>query len=297
MSENTAKAPQLHDHWEKNKERRKNAQTWQKPLVIASIGLALVFATVLSYYWFVWSEAHVATDNAYLETDIFPVNSRILGFVKTILVHEGQLVKKGQPLLELDNADVLVELSVKKAKYKKAEADFRRAQRLFKTKAISKSDLETAEANLALNKADLQGSMLKLRYTEVVAANDGVIAKQNTQPGQFVQPGQSLFVLVPSDRFWIKANYKETQLKNVRVGQPVKVKFDAFPDQTWTGHVTSIFPSSGARLSLLPPENATGNFTKIVQRIPVLITLDQKRGIASLRSGMSAETTILVDEK
>jgi membrane fusion protein (multidrug efflux system) len=267
----------------------------KKILIFSVIGVCVVTALVLTYYWFVYSQTHITTDNAYIESDLYPVNCRIMGYVKDVFVKENEEIKKDQVLAALDDTDFNVELSFKKAKLDKTLADMNRAKKLIKLKAISRADYESIETALIANQADYDGTMLKLKYTKVLAPADGVIGKKVVQVGQFVQPGQGLFVIVPRTQFWIKANYKETQLTKILSGQKVEIKVDAFPGKTFLGHVESVFPSSGARLSILPPENATGNFTKVVQRIPVKISIDSGP-VKLLRSGMSVSSTILVKE-
>ncbi len=210
-----------------------------------------------------------------------------------IRVQENEHVKKGQLLAELDDSDVQIELVYKKAKYEKTLADVERARILHKSKLVSAADMETADATLTAMKADLDGSLLKKSFTSIVAAADGVIAKVSIHPGQFIQPGQSLMLLVVDGDIWVKANYKETELRKVKTGMEVEIEVDAYPGEIFKGEVASIYPTSGANLSLIPPENATGNFTKIVQRIPVKIKLKPKPGF-ELRAGMSTLSTIIV---
>lgn len=254
---------------------------------------ALLIVIGLLFYWYIWSSRFVSTDSAYVETDLSPVNSRIMGSVREVLVAENEGVKKGQPLLKLDDSDVKIEAGFKEAKFKKASADAKRAEILGKQHALSDSDLELAEATLTGVKADMDGSHLKLKFTEVVSPIEGVVAKRSAQTGQFVQPGQTLFVIVPTDHAWIKANFKESQIRLIHVGQRVEIHVDAFPGETWNGKVESIFPSSVASLSLLPPENSTGNFTKVVQRFPVKISFQQKTE-NKLLPGMSVEPVVIV---
>ena len=110
---------------------------------------------------------------------------------------------------------------------------------------------------------------------------------------QFVQPGQTLFVIVPTENAWIKANFKESQVRLLKAGQEVEIHVDAYPGEKWKGKIDAIFPSSVASLSLLPPENSTGNFTKVVQRFAVKISFEQKKDLRLL-PGMSVEPVVLV---
>ncbi len=262
-------------------------------ILFSFLGVVSVAICMISYFWFVYSVSHISTNDAYVEAEVWQVNSRNIGYVKAISISENEHVKKGQILAQLDDSDVEIELRYKKAKYDKTLADVQRARSLNQSRLISASDLETAEATLTAMLADLDGSLLKKSFTQIMAASDGVIGRISIHPGQFVQPGQSLMLLVVDGDLWIKANYKETDLSKVKRGMEVQVSIDAFPGEIWKGEVESIYPTSGASVSLIPPENATGNFTKIVQRIPIKIKLIQKPGI-ELRSGMSAMSTIVV---
>ena len=141
--------------------------------------------------------------------------------------------------------------------------------------------------------ADLEAAQLQLSYTTIVAPTDGVVTRKSVEVGQIVQPGQGLFTLIPLNDIWVTANFKETQLAKVRPGQKAEIDVDMY-GETFTGHVDSIAGATGARLSLLPPENATGNYVKVVQRIPVKILLDSMPpDKAILRPGMNVEATII----
>lgn len=133
---------------------------------------------------------------------------------------------------------------------------------------------------------------LNLSYTEIVAAVDGTLGARSIRVGQFVTSGTQLMAVVPLHAVYVVANFKETQLTDMRPGQAVEIKVDSFPDVAIKGHVDSISPASGLEFSLLPPDNATGNFTKIVQRIPVKIVIDDERLAGLLRSGMSVEPEV-----
>ena len=139
--------------------------------------------------------------------------------------------------------------------------------------------------------AQLDMARLNLGYTQVMATVDGVVGPMDLLVGDFVNPGQQVFAIVSSHPY-IEANYKETQLTHVRPGMPVNVTVDTYPGLTWSGHVSSISPASGLELSLLPPQNATGNWVKVVQRIPVHFELDIPKDYPPLRAGMSVIATV-----
>jgi membrane fusion protein (multidrug efflux system) len=144
--------------------------------------------------------------------------------------------------------------------------------------------------------ADLAYAELQLEHTEVRSALDGVVSKRSVELGQVVQMGQPLLAIVPLQDVWVVANFKETQLKRIRPGMKAVVEVDGYPDKAYAGVIDSMSAGTGARFSLLPPENATGNWVKVVQRVPVRIHLDGKvvGNPHTLRAGMSVVVTIRV---
>jgi len=161
---------------------------------------------------------------------------------------------------------------------------------------VKEAEIARAEANLTQSKADLALAELQLSYTDVRAPIDGLVSRKSVELGQMVQVGQPLLAIVPLSDVWVLANFKETQLGRVRAGMPASVEIDTFPGQVFHGKVDSISAGTGARFSLLPPENATGNWVKVVQRIPVKIRLDPKEfgNPHTLRAGMSAVVTVRI---
>ncbi|MGA0530318.1 HlyD family secretion protein [Hansschlegelia sp. KR7-227] len=155
-----------------------------------------------------------------------------------------------------------------------------------------KADLAQAEAKLLHDRAVEHQAELNLSYATIVAPSDGVVGNRTLRVGQYVQAGTQLMSVVPLKAAYIVANYKETQLTDVKAGQSVEIEVDMFPGRIFHGHVDSLAPSSGQTFSLLPPDNATGNFTKVVQRIPVRIALVGDVEAAELRPGMSVVPSI-----
>jgi membrane fusion protein (multidrug efflux system) len=149
-----------------------------------------------------------------------------------------------------------------------------------------------ATAQLEHARAVADQAELNLSYTEIAAPVDGTVGARSLRVGQYVQAGTQLMAVVPLDAVYVVANFKETQLTHVRAGQPVELIVDSFRNQTLHGHVDSLSPASGLEFALLPPDNATGNFTKIVQRVPVKIVLDDHSLTGLLRPGMSAVPTV-----
>ena len=151
----------------------------------------------------------------------------------------------------------------------------------------------SAEADLARARAQLAQAKLNLSYTTIAAAQPGRVVQLSGAVGQFAQAGQSLAIFVPDD-IWVTANFKETQITDMRPGQPVDIRIDAYPDRKVTGHVDSVQPGSGTAFSLLPAQNATGNYVKVVQRIPVKIVVDQWPDGVSIGPGMSVVPRVTV---
>jgi membrane fusion protein (multidrug efflux system) len=158
---------------------------------------------------------------------------------------------------------------------------------------VFKAQVSQAAATLAQQQAMEHQAELNLSYTIITAPVDGTVGVRTLRVGQYVQAGTQLMAVVPLQAVYVVANYKETQLTDVRPGQAVTIDVDTFPGAKVTGHVDSVAPASGQEFALLPPDNATGNFTKIVQRIPVKIVVDADDPLANLlRPGMSVEPTI-----
>lgn len=182
-----------------------------------------------------------------------------------------------------------------KARVMEAGAGVASAQADQKRVAMRSADAQAKAAAVDRARAALDAALLNLSYCKIVAPVDGVATHKSVEPGQVVQAGQGLLVVVPLKDVWVTANFKETQLRYMKPGQQAHVKVDTY-GKTFPGHVDSIAGATGAVLSLLPPENATGNYVKVVQRIPVKIVLDPiSPDVAVLRPGMNVEATVVTD--
>jgi membrane fusion protein (multidrug efflux system) len=187
------------------------------------------------------------------------------------------------------------QLDAAKARVEEARAGVDTAHSNVKQVSMKAADAQAKIAKVEQARAELEAAQLNLSYTEITAPVDGVATHKQVEPGQIVQAGQGLLVVVPLQDVWVTANFKETQLKNMKPGQKAEVKVDTY-GKTFSGHVDSIAGATGSVLSLLPPENATGNFVKVVQRIPVKIVLDPiPAGKAVLRPGMNVDATVLTN--
>jgi membrane fusion protein (multidrug efflux system) len=194
------------------------------------------------------------------------------------------------------NIDITrAQLEAAKARVAEANAGVSSAHADLKRVAMRSADAQAKLASVDRARAQLAAAELNLSYCNVVAPVDGVATHKTVETGQIVQPGQGLLVVVPLHDVWVTANFKETQLRNMKPGQRAEVKVDTY-GKTFKGHVDSIAGATGAVLSLLPPENATGNYVKVVQRIPVKIVLDPiPANVAVLRPGMNVEATVITN--
>ena len=216
-------------------------------------------------------------------------------YVATARVAESELqaAKEKQAAAQKSANLAKAAMDAAQAKVAQARAGVRQALANYKQVSIREADAASAVAAVAKARADLETAELNLGYTTIVAPTEGVVTRKSVEVGQIVQPGQGLLMLIPLHDVWVTANFKETQLAKVRPGQKAEIKVDMY-GRTFTGHVDSVAGATGARLSLLPPENATGNYVKVVQRIPVKILLDPvPPEQAILRPGMNVEATII----
>ncbi len=326
-----------------------------------SIILILLVATgcIVGTNLWVRGQTHISTDNAFIESHVHAVSSRVPGMVSRVLVADNQPVHKGDLLAEIDDADYRTRAATAEAElamaknetsgeYATVEAaraaahqaaaqldqvnlDLTRGKALFAKEVISREQLDrletsrkvatarlkeaeeavhraeamlgiagsgSREARIAKSRAELEASQLDLSYTRIYAPADGYVTRKSVETGNYVQPGQPLLAIVALDKTWVTANYKEKQLTYVKPGQQVEFTVDAYPGKTFKGTVDSIMAGTGAAFSLLPPENATGNYVKVVQRIPVKIAIDKSSDPDRLlRVGMSVEPTILTGRK
>jgi membrane fusion protein (multidrug efflux system) len=200
--------------------------------------------------------------------------------------------------LYADHAITKAQFDAAKADKDAAEATVRAAESQLpavqEKVSTNKQQVQATASNIALREADIDFAKLQVTYTVIIAPIDGIISKKTIQPGQLVQAGQSLFSVVNEKGLYVTANFKETQMEHLRVGEQVDIEVDAFPGKDLKGSVESFSGATGAKFSLLPPDNATGNFVKVVQRIPVRIKLAEANTefTQRLRPGMSAKVVV-----
>jgi membrane fusion protein, multidrug efflux system len=270
--------------------KEKKQSLFRRPgVIIAAAALAIGGIGYGAFAMF-HSFTHESTDDAFVDAHIILTAPKIAGRVAAVHITDNQDVKKGDLLVEIDPADAEAALAQAKANLAKDKAtrarsdtDERRALDLFKRKVISTQErdtnIATAESSRASVQADeaaVEQAELNLGYTKIKAPIDGYVTKDAVAIGDYLQVGQALMALVPP-RVWVIANFKETQLRSMRPGQSVTISVDAYAGLKLQGRVDSIQAGSGAAFSLLPPENATGNYVKVVQRVPVKIVLDEQQ--------------------
>jgi len=248
------------------------------------------------------------TDDAYIEGRIHTIAAKVSGTVLKVNVEDNQLVIKGDSLVEIDPVDYILKvkeaaanLEVRKATLEQSVRDRNRAESLFNAKVIPKEKYEfaltaynLAKAQMDSAKQQLNISRQNLQYTKIYSPVDGYVTKKSVEIGNQIRAEQPIMAIIGLADIWLTANYKETQLENVRKGQRVLVKVDAYPNKVFMGRVDSIMAGTGAAFSLFPPENALGNYVKVVQRIPVKIIFDKNTDQDHvLRIGMSCIPTII----
>jgi membrane fusion protein (multidrug efflux system) len=203
------------------------------------------------------------------------------------LVQDGSVTRQ-----QFDQAKA--DLDVAQANYNAARDKYKAALEQI---ATSRSQLKVTNTGVSQRQVDIDYAKLQLSYTDVKSPSSGIVAKKNVQIGQLVQAGQTLFSVVNDNSIYITANFKETQLEKIKNGQKVDLDVNAYPDLKIVGTVYNFSPATGAKFSLLPPDNATGNFVKVVQRVPVKIKVTgSKEDIAKLRPGMSVDVSVITKD-
>ncbi len=264
------------------------------------LGLGLVAGLVVlagATAYLIHASYHETTDDAYTTGNVHDISSRVAGTVIEVDVNDNQFVRRGDVLARLDPRDFQVQVDKARADYIRAKADSDRVKALRESfngdVAISRQESDQIEANLGVAKAALDDALNQLSYCTITAPADGHIGDKTVQTGNRVAVG-TVFMSVVQD-LWVVANYKETQVGKMVKGERVRVTVDEIAGHVFTGRIDSFSPGSGSVFALLPPENATGNFTKIVQRVPVKIILDREsmRGYEErLVPGLSVETDV-----
>jgi len=259
---------------------------FKKPAMIVAGIVALI---VVAFYAFD-AYTHEETDDAYVTGHLHNLAPRIAGQVSKVLVDDNQLVHEGDTIVELDPMEYQAIAEAAKASLDVAQSNLNRLQPLIASHAVAPEDVDKATSTRDIDLAQYELAELQIQYCTLKAPATGYVGRKNVEVGNRISAGQTLLVVVEPD-VWVVGNFKETQLAKMRPHQPVKISIDSIPDKVFDGEVDSFSPATGNEFALLPADNSTGNFTKIVQRIPVKIIFnkDSIRGYEQrIRAGESA---------
>ena len=295
----------------------------KKPLTVLLI--IIVIAIVAGgTYWFLDIRGYESTDDAFISGNRISIGANMLGRVVNLTADEGDRVQEGQLLVQLDDGDLRAQLRQAEAdldlakqnlrlarvSVNKAKEDFDRSSRQFKQHIIpqeqydhTRQALEIAQAQQAIAGAKGKSSAANIKVveshisnTQIFAPLNGVIAKKWISRGDVVQPGQTIFTVYDPDDVWVEANFEETKIENIHEKANVDISVDAYPDKVFKGYVDFIGAAAASQFSLIPPNNASGNFTKVTQRVPVKIVVDQPgENPVALLPGMSVEVKVKVE--
>jgi membrane fusion protein (multidrug efflux system) len=276
----------------------------KKKILLSAGAVALIAALYFAYEHF----TYVTTDNAQVDAHSVMIAAKVPGYVTAVNVREGQKVSKGDVLVEIDSRDyentitqMKGELTSMEARMRDAQKNYQRTNNLFSKGMVSRQQFDSATATFnevrakhdAMN-AQVAQAELNLENTKIKAPSDGFIAKKSVEVGQLAAAGVPLIGFVDAGERWVTANFKETEISDIHPGNRVWVDVDAISGKTFTGKVESLSSATGATFALLPPDNATGNFTKVVQRVPVRIHLENltPEDVEMLRAGLSADVKV-----
>lgn len=293
--------------------------------------LIIAIAAAGSIYWYIGQLGFVSTDDAYIDGNRLSVSSKMLGRITGLHADEADSVKKGEILVELDNTDLLAQkkqaqatldlalesISLSKVNLEKAQEDFDRGKGQYEHKIIPKEQFDhlskaleaaKAENNIANTKIGTARAQLNLIETQlentiIYAPMDGVIAKKWVMEGDVIAPGQPIFTIYDIKNIWVTAFMEETKMSSLHKGDKAEISVDAYPDQQFNGEIYQFGTSTASQFSLIPPSNASGNFTKVTQRIPVKFSIRevsksgsvQNKNSVNLLPGMSVELKVAVN--
>ncbi len=301
----------------------------RKRVIIPLLSMVIVAAAVFAY-WYLYLRGYISTDDAFVDGDAITISSKILGRVRALTADEGDSVSPGQLLVQLDDSDLLAQkaqataafqytqqsVPVAKINLDRAEDDFKRTSMQFndgvitreqfdharQAQELARAQYQVAQSQVKSSEAQLAVIETQLSHTRVEATSPGIVARKWVMVGDVVQAGQPIFTIFDLDSVWVTANFEETKLGSINLGDRVDISVDAYPDRSVAGKVAFIGAAAASKFSLIPPNNASGNFTKVTQRVPVKITIDPDAPISkaahmTLRPGMSVEVKILTKVK
>jgi len=286
--------------------------------LLAVAGAVAFFA----WRWYIGNRDFVSTDDAYVDANRVAISSKMLGRIDTLTVDEGDSVRNGEVLVRIDPSDLLAQQAQARSAFAlaqenvrlaivnvdKAKQDYDRAQAQFKANVIpaeqldhAQKEYEAAQARVAIAEAQVSSSQTQigvvdtsLQNTTIESPLDGVVSKRWVLPGDVVQPAQPIFTIYDLHDIWVTANLEETKLHSLRLGDSVSIDVDAYPGRHFAGRVFQFGSNTASQFSLIPPNNASGNFTKVTQRVPVKIRIENVPGGVTLLPGMSTEVKVRV---
>ena len=290
---------------------------YRRKRIIIPILLVLIIGGGAWWYWNTNLRGYIFTDDAFIDADRLSISSKILGRITELAVDEGDTVKEGQVIVKLDASDLKAQLEQSKAalisaqenvkladvNVDKANDDFKRAESQFKSNVITQEQYEHAQhaldaaraqysiavAQVGSAKAQEGVIQTQLQNVEIVAPMNGVVSKRWVLAGDVIQPGQPVFSISDLYHVWVTANFEETKLASMTIGTLVEITVDTYPDSIFHGKVIELGVNTAAQFSLIPPNNASGNYTKITQRVPVKISIENNNPSVNLLPGMSVE--------
>ncbi|MFA3783993.1 HlyD family secretion protein [Melioribacteraceae bacterium 4301-Me] len=274
---------------------------YKKKRLIIPLLLIFIAAVITGYFWFVNMQNFVSTDDAYIDANSVSISSKILGRIVYLGTDGADTVKASQILVKLDDTDLKAQEASAKAELqlaqksillaevnvKRAQQDFDRGEGQYKNGVITqeqydhlKAALDAAKAEYEIELSRISAAKSKLDVVETQLSNtvitspmDGVVAKRWVLVGDVVQPGQPIFTIYDLKNIWVTANLEETKLAHVKLGGTVEIDVDSYPDMKFYGKVFEIGNYTASQFSLIPPNNASGNFTKVTQRVPIKISI------------------------
>jgi membrane fusion protein (multidrug efflux system) len=300
---------------------------FRKKRVLIPLFLLIVVAAVGAWYWYVNLREFDSTDDAYVDGNRVSISSKMLGRIVQLAVNEGDSVKAGQVTVRLDDSDLWAQdeqakaalayaretVTLAKVNLDKAQDDYQRAKIQFNGNIIPKEQydhalksMQAAQAQYSIAlaqvgtaRAQLGVVQTQLLNTTIAAPFDGVVSKRWVMAGDVVQPGQPIFSIYDLQHLWVTANFEETKLASIRLNDPVEISVDAYPDSHFEGKVIQLGANTASQFSLIPPNNASGNFTKVTQRVPVKISIEDadssgQSSSPQLLPGMSVEVKVKV---
>jgi len=299
----------------------------QKKRIIIPVVIILAVLTAAAVYWYLNFAGTISSDDAYIDGDKVTVSSKYLGRIAQLTVDEGSVIKKGDVLVRLENSDLIAQENQSKAQLEyadqnaelakvnleRAQEDFSRAEPQFNGGIITKEQfdhaqkaLEAAKAQSAIASASIDTAKAQLGVIQTQLSNsvitapmDGVVAKRWQLPGDVVQMAQPILSIYDLDHLWVTSNMEETQFSRLKLGQRVQVFVDSYGSKKFDGKIIQLGSNTAGQFSLIPPNNASGNFTKVTQRIPVKISLDyegpKNKQEPVLVPGMSVEVRMKVE--